>query len=62
MLNDGRWHALKEVQQKMELNENQIRQVIVFLTKYNFMIADETREKIKLKESVRKFLTQKATS
>ena len=62
MLNDGRWHALKEVQQKMELNENQIRQVIVFLTKYNFMIADETREKIKLNESVRKFLTQTATS
>jgi len=62
MLNDGQWHKLKEIQQKMKLNENQIQQTLAFLKEYSFIIMDEKRREIKLKETVRKFLTQTATS
>jgi len=62
VLNDGQWHTLKEIQQKTELNKNQIRQITRFLKEYNFIIVDETNKEIKLEENVRKFLTQTATS
>jgi len=62
VLNDGQWHTLKEIQQKTELNKNQIHQITRFLKEYNFIIVDETNKEIKLEEAVRKFLTQTATS
>jgi len=46
----------------VNLNKNQLRQVIGFLKKYSFIIADEENGRMKLEETVRRFLTQVATS
>ena len=62
MLSDEQWHTLKEIQQKMKLNENQMQQIIGFLKEYNFIIIDEKDKEIKLEETARRFLTQKTTS
>jgi len=62
MLKDGQWHALKEIQQKMGLNEDQTHQTVAFLKEYRFIIMDKTQKRMKLQENVRKFLTQTATS
>jgi len=56
MLSDGRWHTLEEIQRKMKLDQNQAQQTVAFLEEYNFVVADETKKKIKLNEGVRKFL------
>jgi len=61
MLKDGQWHTIRELQQKMELNKKQVQQTIAFLREYSFIMIDETEKKIKLKETVRKFLTHTAT-
>jgi len=61
-LNDGEWHTLKEIQQKAKLNENQIQQLIDFLKEYNFITIDEAKKKIKLDETVQKFLAETSTS
>jgi DNA-binding IclR family transcriptional regulator len=61
ILVDGRWHTLREIQQKTKLDENQIRQVIEFLEKYNFVMMDKMRRKIILDKTVQKFLSQKST-
>jgi transcription initiation factor IIE alpha subunit len=61
ILVDGRWHTPREIQQKTKLDENQIRQVIEFLEKYNFITIDKTTRKIILDKTVQKFLSQKST-
>jgi len=62
MLNDGQWHWLEEIEQKTELGKNQIHQIVAFLKEYNFIISDETSKKIKLEETVQRFLTQTTTA
>jgi transcription initiation factor IIE alpha subunit len=62
MLSDKQWYTLKEIQQKMKLNENQMQQIIGFLKEYNFIIINEKGKEIKLEETVRRFLTQKTMS
>jgi len=62
MLSDKQWYTLKEIQQKMKLNENQMQQIIGFLKEFNFIIIDKQGKEIKLEETVRRFLTQKTTS
>jgi DNA-binding IclR family transcriptional regulator len=62
ILVDGKWHALKEIQQKTELNKNQIQQVIEFLQRYGFISVDKMAGKISLDKSVEKFLAENPTS
>jgi len=62
MLNDGKWHTGKEIQQKMKLKEEQIKQILTFLKEYSFVITDEKKGEVKLEESVRRFLTRSITS
>jgi len=62
ILVDGKWHALKEIKQKTELNKNQIQQVIEFLERYGFISVDKMARKIRLDKSVEKFLAQNSTS
>jgi len=62
ILNDEQWHTLKEIQEILELNEKQIRQIVKFLKEYGFIIANETNGEVKLEEAVGKFLMQNATS
>ncbi|MBE0520636.1 hypothetical protein IBX35_06315 [Candidatus Bathyarchaeota archaeon] len=62
ILVDGKWHALKEIKQKTELNKNQIQQVIEFLERYGFISVDKMARKIRLDKSVEKFLAEDSTS
>jgi len=62
ILNDEQWHTLREIQQKMKLNKNQIEQIVRFLKEYNFIRLNEVNKEIKISETVRRFLTQNTTS
>lgn len=62
ILIDGKWHTLKEIQQKTELDRNQIRQVMKFLERYGFILVDETSRKVILDKTVQKFLSEKFIS
>jgi len=62
ILNDGKWHTLKEIKQKTKLNKNQIQQVIDFLEGYGFISVDKMARKIRLDKSAEKFLTQNSKS
>jgi len=62
MLNDGRWHALKEIQKETGLDERRMQQVLTFLKEYNFVTVSETKKEIKLVNTVRKFLVQNSTA
>jgi hypothetical protein len=57
MLSDGQWHMLDEIQQRMKLDENQIRQIANFLKEYEFITVDEAKKEMKLGKSVKEFLT-----
>ncbi|MDI6805124.1 MAG: hypothetical protein QMD20_00490 [Candidatus Bathyarchaeia archaeon] len=61
-LKDGRWHTMEEMKEKMRLNEDQIQQIMKFLSAYNFVIINQEEKKVKLEEMIRKFLTQTTTS
>jgi len=62
MLEDGRWHTLKEIREKIKLSENKIQQIVEFLKGYGFVLMDEEKGWIKLDETVKEFLRQTATS
>jgi predicted transcriptional regulator len=61
ILNDGQWHSIDEIQSKAKLNENQSKKITDFLSEYDFITVDDDKRKVKLKESVRKFLAPKVT-
>jgi hypothetical protein len=61
-LKDGQWHAIEEIREKMKLNENQVQQIITFLSEYNFVIINQAEKKVKLEETIRRFLTHTTTS
>jgi DNA-binding IclR family transcriptional regulator len=56
VLEDGRWHALSEIQEKTGLSESQIQQTVAFLKEYGFIVVNEAGREIKLEEIVREFL------
>jgi DNA-binding IclR family transcriptional regulator len=62
ILSDGEWHPLDEVRKEMRLNENQVKRITEFLSEYEFITVDNSKSKIKIKEAVRSFLLQPATS
>jgi len=62
MLSDGEWHTLRGIRRKMKLNQDQIQQIALFLEEYDFVAFDETQNKIRIEEAVRKFLAKEATS
>ncbi len=55
VLGDGRWHMVKEVQDKAGLDGSQIRQVMEFLERYCFVDLDKSAGKVMLKENCQKF-------
>jgi predicted transcriptional regulator len=62
ILNDGHWHSADEIRTKTNLNAKQSKKIIEFLNTYEFVAVDREKNRVKIKETVRKFLTQKATS
>jgi len=62
MLNDGRWHFLEEIEEKIHLDRDRTKEVIEFLKKYNFLVVDNIEKKIKLENEVKRFLNETSTS
>ncbi|MGB9756719.1 MAG: hypothetical protein ACPLVJ_02935 [Candidatus Bathyarchaeales archaeon] len=60
-LKDGQWHTIEEMREKMRLSEAQIQQIITFLGEYNFITINQTEKKVKIEETIRRFLTQTIT-
>jgi predicted transcriptional regulator len=62
ILNDGHWHSIDDIRAKTNLNAKQSKDVIEFLHTYEFVALDQKQNRVRIKETVRKFLTQKVTS
>lgn len=62
ILDDGRWHSIDEIEHKAKLNSSQSKKITEFLNRYDFVTVNDDRNRVKLKEAARRFLTQKATS
>ena len=62
ILDDGHWHQIDELQTETNLNMSQSEKLLEFLKEYEFVTVDQRKSRVKLKESVRKFLTQEVTS
>jgi DNA-binding IclR family transcriptional regulator len=62
LLTDGKWHSLEELQRKMQLSRDRMKQIAKFLQNYEFVAEDETGKKLKIIDSARKFLVETTTS
>jgi len=62
LLSDGQWHEIREIKEKMKLEEGRIQQIVAFLREYDFILVEETKKAIKIEAVARDFLTQKASS
>ena len=56
LLENGKWHHLKEIEDKTQLNSHKVKNITNFLAKYNFVKLDHNEQKIKLNRSTMKFL------
>ena len=56
LMENGKWHGLKEIGKKTQLQDLDIVSVAKFLAQYNFIRLDEERQKVKLDPSTRRFL------
>lgn len=56
LLENGRWHDLKKIGKKSQLQDLDITSVTKFLAQYNFIKLDKEERKAKLDSSTRDFL------
>jgi len=56
ILNDGKWHEIEELQQRLDLNERKVQEITAFLNKYNFVKIDKEHEKVKINRNFQKLL------
>lgn len=56
LLENGKWHYLKDIEDKTHLNSGKVENVTKFLAKYNFVKLDEAKQKVKLDPPTNKFL------
>ncbi len=56
LLENGKWHYLKDIEEKTQLNNFKVENVTEFLAKYNFVKLDKTKQKVKLDPPTNKFL------
>lgn len=61
MLSDGKWHRLAEMQRVTRTDKDSIQRIVEFLSKYEFVIVDQTKGRMKLNEMA-KFLAQTPTA
>lgn len=55
-LENGKWHDLKEIGKKTQLDDLDIMNVTKFLAQYNFIALDKEKKKVKLDPSTQDFL------
>lgn len=56
VLKDGAWHDLGDVMRKTGLHEFRFGLIVDFLVKYNFVVLDEKRRKMRLTPPLVHFL------
>ena len=58
LLENGKWHYLKEIEEKTHLNNCKVEMVTKFLATYNFVKVDEIKHRVKIDPSTNKFLKE----
>ena len=56
LLENGKWHHLKDIEEKTQLNSSKVENVTKFLANYNFVKLDEAKQKVKLDPPTNRFL------
>jgi len=56
LLENGKWHYLKDIEEKTHLNSGKVENVTKFLAKYSFVKLDEAKQKVKLDSPMNRFL------
>ena len=56
LLENGKWHYLKDITEKTCLNSFKVENVTKFLAQYNFVKLDEAEQKVKLDLPTNRFL------
>jgi hypothetical protein len=56
LLENGKWHYLKDIEKKTHLNSVKVENVTEFLAMYNFVKLDEAKQKVKLDPPMNRFL------
>jgi predicted transcriptional regulator len=56
LLENGKWHYLKDIEKRTQLNRVKVEIVTRFLANYNFVKLDEAKQKVKIDPLTRKFL------
>jgi len=56
LLENGKWHYLKDIAKSTHLNSSKVENITKFLAKYNFVKLDETKQKVKLDPPMNRFL------
>jgi len=62
VLRDGNWHPIKEIQREACIDKKRLNYVIAFFREYDFLVVNEEKKEIKLKDAFLKFLTQASTA
>lgn len=58
VLSDGEWHGIEELQQLVELNERQVREIAAFLFEYDLAVVDISSQKVRINKYFQEILTQ----
>jgi hypothetical protein len=58
LLENGKWHNLKELEAKTQLNSCEMKSITNFLAEYNFVKLDETGHNIKVDMPTKRFLNK----
>mgnify|MGYP000133979965 CR=1 FL=1 len=56
LLENGKWHYLKDIEKKTHLNNSKVECITKFLAKYKFIELDEVKQKVKLDPPTNQFL------
>jgi hypothetical protein len=55
LLENGKWHSLKDITEKTQLTSFKVENVTKFLAKYNFVKLDKAEKKVKLDPPTNRF-------
>ena len=56
LLENGKWHYLKDIEDKTQLNSSKVENVTKFLAKYDFAKLDYMEQKVKLDPPTKIFI------
>lgn len=58
LLEDGRWHNVREAVKRSRLNEPEVDAILGFLVEYKFIALNKEQQKAKLTPTMLKFLKE----